>query len=173
MLILLGVVIGYFVAVFAASNILLPLFWAWPKARRLSREGKLVRDIPAARFVTAPLIWTAILAVLAGLAFRLSSGLGSGLILGLLAGAAQIGGLVSKPNEHMEQDFADTYSEYLKEDGTRDAKAVVRMVANLLEAGLLPGKSKAGQLGTGAPMVPAFGLADSGFRYAVFCLTMV
>ncbi len=68
MLILLGVVIGYLVAVSAASNILLPLFWAWPKARRLSREGKLVREIPAARFVTAPLIWTAILAVLGAIA---------------------------------------------------------------------------------------------------------
>ncbi len=55
---------------------------------------------------------------------------------------------MSKPNEHMEQDFADTYGEYLKEDGTKDAKAVMRMVANLLEAGLLPAKSKAGQLGT-------------------------
>src|SRR2546425_1270604 len=98
MLILLGVVIGYLVAIFAASNVLLPLFWAWPKARRLSRQGKLVRDIPAARFVSAPLIWTAILAVLAGIAFWLSSGLGSGFVLGLLAGAVQIGGLVSKPN---------------------------------------------------------------------------
>ncbi len=171
--ILLGVVIGYLVAVFAASNIVLPLFWAWPKARRLGREGKLAREIPAARFLTAPVIWTAILAVLAGIAFSLSSGLGSGFLVGFMAGAAQIGGLVSKPNEHMEQDFADTYGQYLKDDGTRDAKAVLRMVANLLEAGLVPAQSKAGRLGTGAPVVPAFGLADSGFRYAVLCLTMV
>lgn len=173
MMFFLGAVVGYFVAVFAASNILLPLFWAWPKARRLSREGKLIRDIPALRFLAAPLIWTVIVAVLAGIALWLSSGLGSGFVVGFMAGALQIGGLVSKPNEHMEQDFADTYGEYLKEDGTKDAKAVMRMVANLLEAGLLPGKSKAGQLGTGAPMVPAFALADSGFRYAVFCLTTV
>ncbi|OFV90266.1 MAG: hypothetical protein A3H95_03040 [Acidobacteria bacterium RIFCSPLOWO2_02_FULL_64_15] len=104
MLLLLGVVIGYLVAVTAASNILLPLFWAWPKARRLSQEGKLVREIPAARFLTAPVIWTGLLVLLTGIAFSLS---------------------------------------------------------------------KAGQLGTGAPMVPAFGLADSGFRYGVLCLTMV
>lgn len=173
MMFFLGAVVGYVIAVFAASNILLPLFWAWPKARRLSREGKLVRDIPAARFLAAPLIWTAIVAVLAGIALWLSSGLGSGLLVGFMAGAAQISGLVSKPNEHMEQDFADTYGEYLKEDGTRDAKAVLRMVANLLEAGLVPAQSTAGQLGTGAPLVPAFGLVDSGFRYAVLCLTMV
>src|SRR5437870_13313325 len=143
MMFFLGAVVGYFVAVFAASNILLPLFWAWPNARRLSRDGKLIRDIPAARFLAAPLIWTAIVAVLAGIALWLSSGLGSGFVVGFVAGALQVGGLVSKPNEHMEQDFADTYGEYLKEDGTKDAKAVMRMVANLLEAGLLPGKSKA------------------------------
>src|SRR5437016_5632659 len=83
----LGAVVGYFVAVFAASNILLPLFWAWPKARRLSREGKVVRDIPAARFLAAPLIWTAIVAVLAGIALWLSSGLGSGFVVGFMAGA--------------------------------------------------------------------------------------
>jgi len=99
MMFFLGAVAGYFVAVFAASNILLPLFWAWPKARRLSREGKLVRDIPAARFLAAPLIWTAIVAVLAGIALWLSSGLGSGFVVGFMAGALQIGGLVSKPNE--------------------------------------------------------------------------
>lgn len=173
MLLLLGVVIGYFIGVTAASNILLPLFWAWPKARRLSEEGKLVREIPAARFLTAPVIWTAILILLTGIAFWLSSSLGPGFVIGLMAGAAQISALVAKPNEHMEQDFADTYGEYLKEHGTNDAKAVMRMVANLLEAGLFPGKSNAGKLGTGAPMVPAFALADSGFRYAVLCLTMV
>ena len=130
MMFFLGVVVGYFVAVFAASNILLPLLWAWPKARRLSREGKLVRDIPAARFLTAPLIWTAIVAVLGGIALWLSFGLGSGFVVGFMAGAVQISGLLSKPNEHMEQDFTDTYGQYLKEDETNDAKAVMRMVGD-------------------------------------------
>jgi hypothetical protein len=173
MWLVVGILVGYFAGMTAASNIVLPLFWAWPKAHRLSQEGRLVQNIPVARFLTAPFIWTVILILFIGIAFWFSSSLGSGLAVGLMVGAAQVGTLVAKPNEHMEQDFRDAYGEYLKDDGTNDARAVMRMVANLLEAGLLPGRSNAGQLARGAPMAPDFGLADSGFRYAVLCLTMV
>ena len=49
--VVVAVILGYGVGVFASSNIILPLLWAWPKARRLYREGMLTRPIPTWRFL--------------------------------------------------------------------------------------------------------------------------
>jgi hypothetical protein len=57
------VVVGYFVGVFAAGNILLPLLWAWPKALLLQRERRLLQPIPITRFIVPPIIWTVVLGI--------------------------------------------------------------------------------------------------------------
>ena len=55
--VVVAVILGYGVGVFASSNIILPLLWAWPKARRLYREGMLTRPIPTWRFLIPFFIW--------------------------------------------------------------------------------------------------------------------
>ena len=50
-------VIGLVFGLFAFSQIIYPLFSAWPRAKKLEREGKLKRSIPISTFLIAPIIW--------------------------------------------------------------------------------------------------------------------
>jgi len=111
---LVALVVGYYVAVFAASNILLPLLWAWPLAQRLYRAGRLAKEIPATRFVVAPVFWTVILFLSIVAYWKVFPAYGIAYLLGLLAGWIKISALVNKPSKSMEEDFAATYREFLK-----------------------------------------------------------
>ncbi len=104
--------LGYGLGVFGFSNILLPVLWAWPKARRLQRQGRLVMPIPARRFLIAPLVWA--LLILGSLWLVSSLVDPFGYALGLVIGFVQIVKVALKPNEYMEADFSDTFGEYLR-----------------------------------------------------------
>jgi hypothetical protein len=110
---IVGAVLGYIVGVFAASNVILPLLWSWPKARRLRLNGMLLRPIPAVLFLIAPTVWSLLVlgsAVLIGAFFAAAFG---GYAIGLLAAFGQTMRLVGAPNNDMEADFAATYRDYL------------------------------------------------------------
>ena len=111
---LIGSPLGYVAGLWASSNIVLPVLWAWPKARRLDRERRLIRPIPVALFLVAPAFWT--LLVLASV-LAVSAAFPAaweGYLLGLAAGFGQIARLVWNPNADMEADFADTFHGYLR-----------------------------------------------------------
>jgi hypothetical protein len=52
---------GLIFGLFAFSQIVFPLFSAWPRAKQLEREGKLIKPVPIATFIVAPIVWGAIL----------------------------------------------------------------------------------------------------------------
>ncbi len=164
-----AVVVGYFVSVFASSNILLPLLWAWPKANRLRREGKLKTQIPATRFVVAPLVWTILivlsLMVVAAMLPDQAYAYASGLVLG----AAQIGVLVARPSQSMERDFTETYGDYISDKATKYANALLKVSVNLYEVATKPSATEALREDH-APLVLRFERPDSKLRYMAFCL---
>jgi len=168
---LIAVIVGYFVATFASSNILLPLFWAWPKATTLHREGGLKSSIPATRFLVAPAIWTALVALSLWVVARAFPEYLTGYLGGLAIGSAQIARLIVSPIQSMEQDFADTYGGYLRSSHQSQVAAVMRIVANLCEATSRPPVS--GSKKIRAPLVLNFQLPDSRFRHLMFCLSTV
>ena len=108
-------IVGYVAGLFAASNILLPIFWAWPKARTLQRNGRLFKPIPATRFVAPATFWTALLATSAIL---IGGGMppddGTSYLFGVFIGTLQTGRLIFNPNADMEADFKKTYEAYLQ-----------------------------------------------------------
>ena len=111
---LIALVIGYAFGLFAFSNIVLPLLWAWPKARRLDRERRLTRPIPGALFLVAPLVWSLlVLGSLLLLSSILPAAVG-GYVMGLVVSFGQIARLVFSPNADMEADFADSFRAYLE-----------------------------------------------------------
>jgi hypothetical protein len=107
------VVVGYVIGVFAASNIVLPLLWAWPKARRLERVGGLTSPIPTFRFVVNPLLWTVMLFGTYFVATRASND-AAWYAAGLTVAFAQIVRLLFSPNLDMEADFKSAYAGYLR-----------------------------------------------------------
>ncbi len=110
------VIVGLMFGVFAFSQIVFPLVVAWPRAKRLERQGKLKKSIPIFTFVLAPVMWSALLAGSIWLVnnyfpeyTRLYY-----IVLGfiLVVVIAQI----PKQNRDLEVDFRETWRQYLKEE---------------------------------------------------------
>ena len=107
--------IGLLFGLFAFSQIIYPLFSAWPRAKQLEREGKLIRPIPISTFLIAPVVWAALLA---GSIWLVNNYFGQYaklyyIVLGfiLVVVIAQI----PKQNRDLEADFKDSWKQYLKE----------------------------------------------------------
>jgi uncharacterized membrane protein YbhN (UPF0104 family) len=111
---ILTFIVGYGLGIFASTNVLLPLFWSWPKATRLAREGRLKRQIPVAGFVIAPVVWTLLALALWWLIAAIFPTHSFAYIVGLVAAGAQTTRLLFKPNKDMEDDFSAAYAAYLK-----------------------------------------------------------
>lgn len=54
-------IIGFFLGLFGFSQIVYPLFFAWPLAKQLKRNGKLKRKIPLYTFIFGPIIWSVLI----------------------------------------------------------------------------------------------------------------
>lgn len=109
------VILGLLFGLFAFCQIIYPLFSAWPRAKRLEREGKLIKPIPIATFIVAPIIWGVLLAgsiLLVNNYFPDYTKLYY-IVLGfiLVVVVAQI----PKKNRDLEEDFKSTWKQYLKE----------------------------------------------------------
>lgn len=55
------VIVGLVFGLFAFSQIVFPLFVAWPRAKKLERENKLKKPIPVYTFLLPVLIWGVLL----------------------------------------------------------------------------------------------------------------
>ena len=93
---------------------MLPLFWAWPKARRLQRERRLSRPIPVGQFVVPATIWIVILFASYWFVSWVFTDTNS-YVLGILIGSFQTGRLIFQPNPAMDADFDSAYAPYLRE----------------------------------------------------------
>lgn len=55
------IVAGSIFGLFAFSQIVFPLFVAWPRAKKLERENKLKKPIPVYTFLLPVLVWSVLL----------------------------------------------------------------------------------------------------------------
>lgn len=110
------IVIGLLFGLFAFSQIIYPLFVAWPRASRLGHEGKLKKRIPMATFLVAPVAWTI---SVYGSIWIMNKYFGDYLklyygILGVMLVVVIL--QIPKKNRDLDADFKDTWKEYLKEE---------------------------------------------------------
>ena len=109
------VVVGLIVGLFAFSQIIYPLFSAWPRAKRLEREGKLIKPIPTATFIVAPIIWGALLAGSIWLVNNYCYDYTRPYYITLGVIFVVVIAQIPKQNRDLEADFKDTWKQYLKE----------------------------------------------------------
>lgn len=110
------VIVGLVFGLFAFSQIIYPLFSALPRAKRLEREGKLIKPIPITSFVIAPIIWGALLA---GSIWLVNSKFSEYstlyyIVLGFILVVVIV--QIPKQNRDLEADFKDSWKQYLKEE---------------------------------------------------------
>lgn len=110
------VIVGLLLGIFAFSQIIYSLFCAWPKAKTLEREGKLVKPIPISTFILAPVVWGILVAGSIWIMNKFFSEytLIYCIVLGftLVIVVAQI----PRRNKDIEADFKDTWGRFLKEE---------------------------------------------------------
>jgi protein-S-isoprenylcysteine O-methyltransferase Ste14 len=110
------VIVGLLFGLFSFSQIIYPLFSAWPRAKRLERDGKLVKPIPIATFIVAPIIWGVLLAGSIWIVDKYFSEYSMlyYIVLGFILIVVLV--QIPKKNRDLEADFKDTWKQYLKED---------------------------------------------------------
>ncbi len=115
-LVIIILVVGLAIGAFGFANIIYPLFVAWPKAKRLEKEGKLIKPIPVLSFILAPIVWTILVVLSIWLINRFVPGL---ILLYLIElGIIFIYIIVQIPrkNRLIDADFEETWKSYLKEN---------------------------------------------------------
>lgn len=113
---ILVVIIGLVFGLFSFSQIVYPLFSAWPRARQLEQEGRLIKPIPITTFIVAPITWSVLLA---GSIWVVNNYFGEYLRLYCIAlGFILVVVLVQIPkqNRNLEADFKAVWKQYLKEE---------------------------------------------------------
>ncbi len=110
------IIVGLILGLFGFSQIIYPLFVAWPRASRLGREGKLKKPIPIATFLVAPIAWSVLLC---GSIWAVNKYFGEYLELYYVALGVMLVVVIAqipKKNRDLEADFKDTWNEYLKDE---------------------------------------------------------
>jgi len=106
---------GLIFGLVAFSQIIFPLFSAWPRAKQLEREGKLIEPVPIAIFIVSPIIWGALLSgtiLLVSIYFdKYAKFYFFALGFILIVVIAQI----PKQKQNLEAGFMKTWKRYLKE----------------------------------------------------------
>lgn len=108
-------IFGLVFGLFAFSQIIYPIFSAWPRAKKLEKEGKLIKPIPAHTFIVTPVIWLVFMWLSYVLVVKFFSSyltlykLALGFILFVVV--AQI----PKQNKDLESDFRESWKKYIKE----------------------------------------------------------
>ncbi len=110
------VIFGFFLGIFAFSNIIYPLFYAWPRAKQLKREGKLIKPIPIKTFLIGPIVWSTLLL---GSIWLLKNYFPEYsrlyyIVLGFTLIVIIVQMLMENPD--LEADFEDTWKDYIKEE---------------------------------------------------------
>jgi hypothetical protein len=100
----------------AFSQIIYPLFYAWPRARQLEREGKLKKSIPIASFLLSPFIWSILFLASIWIVNNYFSNYVTlyYVELGFILFAVIV--QISKKNPDIEADFKDSWKQYLKDE---------------------------------------------------------
>ena len=109
-------IIGLVFGLFAFSQVIYPLFSAWPRAKKLEREGKLKRPIPISTFLIAPVIWTILLWISTLVVGKFSPDNLNIYYISLAIILFVVIVQIPKQNRDLEADFKDSWKKYLKEE---------------------------------------------------------
>lgn len=113
-------IVGLFFGLLSFSQIIYPLFSAWPRAKRLERDGKLVKPFPIATFIVAPIVWGVLIAGSIWIVNNYFSRYSTlyYIVLGLMLIIVVL--QIPKKNRDLDADFMDTWKQYLKDDKEKD-----------------------------------------------------
>jgi len=109
-------IIGLLLGLFAFSQIIYPLFSAWPGAKKLARERKLKRPIPISTFLIAPVIWGVLMWVSVWAVGKFSPDNLNTYYISLAIILFVVIIQIPKQNRDLEADFKDSWKQYLKEE---------------------------------------------------------
>jgi uncharacterized membrane protein len=109
-------IVGFLLGIFGFSNIIYPLLVAWPKAKKLEKEGKLIKPIPRSSFVIAPIIWFILISVSVWVIERFFSKYMILYVIVLAIGLIIVVVQIPRKNKNIEADFAETWKHYLKKE---------------------------------------------------------
>ena len=109
-------IIGLVFGLFAFSQIIYPLFSAWPRAKKLERERKLKRPIPISTFLISPLIWGILMLVSVWAVGNFFPDNLSAYYISLVIILFVVIIQIPKQNRDIEADFKNSWKQYLKEE---------------------------------------------------------
>ena len=109
-------IIGLVFGLFAFSQIIYQLFSAWPRAKKLEREGKLKRAIPISTFLIAPIIWGVLMWASIWAVGKFSPDNLKTYYISLAIILFVVIIQIPKQNRDLEADFKDSWKQYLKEE---------------------------------------------------------
>lgn len=109
-------IVGLFFGLFTFSQIIYPLFSAWPRAKRLERGGKLKRPIPITTFLIAPIIWGILILGSIWIVNKFFADYLNTYYISLAIILFVVIIQIPKQNRDLEADFKDSWKQYLKEE---------------------------------------------------------
>jgi len=107
-------IIGLGFGLFAFSQIIYPLFFALPKAKKLQMENKLKKPIPINTILLAPIIWSILLIGSILLVLKYFSDYQGVYFISLGIMLIIVIAQIPKKNKDLEIDFMETWKDYLK-----------------------------------------------------------
>jgi len=113
-MVILVFIVGFVFGVFAFSQVVYPLFSAWPRARKLQLEQQLIKPIPVASFIIAPIIWGFLALGSIWVVNALASSHLMAYFLALGISLVMVIAQIPKKNRNLEDDFKTTWRNYLK-----------------------------------------------------------
>ncbi len=105
--------LGFIFGLFASSQILYPIFYSLPKLAQLKKEGLLKKSPPLFYTLITPTIWITLTLLIMWLFDRFSPSTSTYFLIGY--GISAIVSIIQIPrkNKDLEEDFKDSYKEYL------------------------------------------------------------
>lgn len=108
--------IGFIFGLFAASQILYPIFYSLPKLAKMKKAGLLKKEPPLFYTLITPVIWVLLTLVVVWIFNRFFPSTTTYFLIGY--GISVFVALIQIPrkNKDLEEDFKHSYRNYLKDD---------------------------------------------------------
>jgi uncharacterized BrkB/YihY/UPF0761 family membrane protein len=106
--------LGFFGALFALSNVLLPLLYSLPRLREEKKKGSFKTDPPASSLYGLILLWLIIFAVLSSIVVYFLQEYMIAYFVGALLALIGIVKKLRDRSPDLEEDFRDRFEEYWK-----------------------------------------------------------
>ena len=101
-----------FFGLFGFSQIIYPLFQAWPKAALLQKKG-IMKQIPVSHFIVPPIVWIVLITISVWIVSKYIPGnlILYLIVLGVMLIVVIVQMFIKNPN--LDRDFYESYGKYL------------------------------------------------------------